>query len=141
MSDGFSIPSDGVTGRSSDLVGELVLLRPLEDVEKDIDTSTGRSTARFCEALIVEGPNGAYRNLGETPIFWEIVRRQLREASPWLAGYVRKVEGGRAYRIHAPEPENYQMLRDVLARHNGPNRQDVESPEDDPDAGPDEAPF
>ncbi len=135
----FAVPTDGASGRSSDLVGELVLLRPLEDVEKEIDTSTGRSTARFVEALIVSGPNGAYRNLGETPIFWEIVRRQLREANPWLAGYVRKIEGGRAYRIYAPEPENYQMIRDVLARHEGPNREPVET--EDEDFGPDESPL
>lgn len=131
---GIARPTAGVAGRSADLKGELVLLRPLGD-EKVIDTEVGQNTARFCEALIVVGDDGKYRNLGETPIFWEVVRRQLNEANPWIAGRIQVIEGGRAYRLNPPTDDEYALCERVLKRHET-NPIPVEKPTED-----DEAPF
>lgn len=126
-------------GMSADLVGELVALRPVQD-EKLIETSVGKNAARFCEALIiVDGlaePDPKYRNLGETPIFWEVVRRQLDDARPWLVGVIQKTEGTRFYRVTPPDPDLLDGVRRVLKRHVN-NPISVEQPETDQD----EAPF
>lgn len=140
--DGFAVPREqSESGRSSELIGQLVLLRPL-DHEKIVDTVHGKNLARFCEALIIvdgdseDGPK--YRNLGETPIFWEVVRRRLSDANPWLAGKIEKIEEGRGYyTIRPPEPDQLDGLRRVLKKH----RDDpvpIEQP--DPDQS-DDAPF
>lgn len=140
--DQFAIPTTQETsGKSSELRGQLVLLRPLQD-EKIVETVHGSNIARFCEALIVvDGdaqPEPKYRNLGETPIFWEVVRRRLGDANPWLAGRIEKVEEGRGYySILPPEPDQLDGLRRVLKKH-ASTPIPVEAPEPDQS---DDAPF
>jgi hypothetical protein len=120
MTDDFTIPSEQSTAMSSELVGELVLLRPLSGEETMMETSVGSNIARFVEALIVVDGDARppkYRNLGETPIFWQVVRRQLNDANPWIAGVIEKTEGGRAFRITPPEPDKIDAIRAVLKQH------------------------
>lgn len=132
----FAVPTEQtVSGQSSELIGELVLLRPVQD-EKVIETVNGRNLARFCEALIVvdgEAQPPRYRNLGETPIFWEVVRRKLNDASPWIAGRIMKREGQNYYSMIPPEPDQLDGIRRVLKQHaNDPIPvEDPERPQDE----------
>lgn len=138
---GFTVPSEQSAAQSKDLIGELVLLRPLSEKETIIETAVGSNAARFVEALIiVDGdadPDPKYRNLGETPIFWEVVRRQLSDARPWIAGTISLPEGSRAYRLAPPEPDQLDGLKRVLKFHQD-HPIPVEKPETDQSG---EAPF
>ncbi len=74
-----------VTGKSTDLIGELVLLRPLgpeKMIPTTINNKPAENMAVFVEALILVDSREPerYRNIGVTAIFWEVPRRQLREA-------------------------------------------------------------
>jgi hypothetical protein len=76
-------PSD----RLSDHLDEPVLLRP-KRYEHDFETSMGRSTVLWTEALILkpEAP-GEFFNLGEVPIFWSGVQVQLDGSiDEWVLG-------------------------------------------------------
>lgn len=137
--EGFTIPTEPGMGRSSELVGELVALRPTK-FDQAIETKIGSNEATFVEALIVTGA-GEYRNLGELPIFWEVVRRQLHDAEPWLVGRIAKQ--GRAYRMAPPGTEEIEAVRMVLKRHTT-NPIPAERPEEEGEPGdgfPEEAPF
>lgn len=134
MTDSFSVPTEPGSGRSTELVGELVALRPTK-FDAEIETSIGRNEATFVEALIVSDESGDYRNLGEIPIFWEVVRRQLHDAKPWLAGTVDRQ--GRAYRMSPPDPDQMNAIRLALKRH-ADNPKPVETADE---SGDEEAPF
>lgn len=139
MSDEFATPTQASGHRSTTLLDELIALRPIDSSESTMETSQGTSTVRWVEALIIDPESGSYRNLGELPIFWTVVRRQLNDARPWIAG--RIVQQGRAYRMAPPNRDEGNAINKALRQHRD-NPAPVESL--DPDAGadyPDEAPF
>lgn len=140
--DGWGVPTEPSGHRSDDLIGELVALRPVTSDEIVLDTSNGPSPARFVEALILDPDNGSYRNLGELPIFWQVIRRQLAGARPWLVGRIIQPEGSRAYRIVPPAQEHAGFINTVLRNHVR-NPRPVEPLPDsaETEIGPDEAPF
>ena len=131
--EGWSIPTEPSGHRSDKLIGELVALRPITDDEQTLDTSQGPAIARFVECLVItdESPDG-YLNLGEIPIFWQVVRRQLNDARPWIVGRIVKAEGSRAYRLVPPAREDAGKINAVLRRHRERPRP-VEPLDEEPD--------
>ena len=110
--DGWASPPEQSGHLANTLVGELVALRPTE-FDKPMETSIGVNEATWCDAIVV-GDGGQYRNLGTMPIFWEVVRRQLHQAKPWLAGRVG--ERGRAFVIDPPEGDEAERITLAIKR-------------------------
>jgi hypothetical protein len=82
---------------AEELLGRLVLFKPGET--RLVDTELGESTATFAHVVSIDA-SGAVQDHEERPIFWTVVRDQLRAATPerpWIAG--RFVKAGRAYRL------------------------------------------
>jgi hypothetical protein len=90
-------------------------------------TSQGDSTVlvshilRFSYTLnVMNSPEIEWEDLGETPVFWEYVQKQLTEQAsqefPWVVGTLGK--GGRAYRIEPPLAEDLTAAAAVLAEFN-----------------------
>lgn len=85
------------TGLAEELLDQLVAFRPIEVTP--LETSLGVSEATICQVVTVDATNSPH-NRGEIPIFWVVVRDQLRHATsdvPWIAGVFIQV--GRAYRL------------------------------------------
>jgi hypothetical protein len=111
---------DGTT--SSDLVGRLVLLRPLTTEPRewtDADGATQTSTATVCQVVEV-ADNGGHLDHGQVPIFWSYVQEQLRDQTsddaPWLLGTPEK--GRRAFRVTPPTREQLDRAAQALAAYN-----------------------
>ncbi len=72
------------------------------------------SEATFCQLLDI-APDGTAVDLGERPIFWQIVRQQLAKATeqvPWIAG--RLVQSGQAYRLEPLNPSDEHAVATAL---------------------------
>jgi len=95
------------------LLGRLVAYRPIE--VRSVETKLGASEATFCQLLDI-APDGTAIDLGERPIFWQVVRQQLAKATeqvPWIAG--RLVQSGQAYRLDALGPSDEPAVTTALA--------------------------
>jgi hypothetical protein len=82
---------------ADELLGRLVAYRPVE--VRSFETKVGISEATVCQVVEVR-PDGSFVDLGERPIFWIVVRRQLATATPetpWVVG--RLNQAGQAYRL------------------------------------------
>ncbi len=82
---------------ADELLDHLVAFRPIES--KAIETKLGISEATIAQTILI-GEDGTATDLGERPVFWQVVRRQLAKASaktPWIAG--RLVQSGPAYKL------------------------------------------
>jgi hypothetical protein len=82
---------------AEELLGRLVVFQPGET--RLVDTELGESTATFARVVSIDAA-GVVQDHEDRPIFWTVVRDQLRAATadrPWIAG--RFVKTGRAYRL------------------------------------------
>jgi hypothetical protein len=82
---------------AEELLGRLVVFKPGET--RLVDTELGESPATFTHVVSIDA-DGQMHDHEERPIFWTVVRDQLRHATPerpWIAG--RFIKGGRAYRL------------------------------------------
>jgi hypothetical protein len=101
------------TRLADDLIDQLVAFRPGEVVE--VETVLGTSTATMAEVLVIdEGGVGFSR--GIIPVFWVVIRDQLRRATPavpWIAGVFTAV--GRAYRLRELTVDEAARVQKALA--------------------------
>jgi hypothetical protein len=82
---------------ADELLDHLVAFRPIES--KAIETKLGISEATISQTILIS-EDGTATDLGERPVFWQVVRRQLAQASaktPWIAG--RFVQSGQAFKL------------------------------------------
>jgi hypothetical protein len=119
------IESGGLS-RADELIGKLVLLRP--DSFDTWDTSMGASEVVVCHALIV-GPtkfehdgepvtvkaNEAF-DVGDVPIFWQVIRRTLASQTRGEFVATRIVLQGRAYVCESPNDEELNAADEALAK-------------------------
>src|SRR4051794_26576371 len=82
--------------RGEQWLGSLLAIRPIRD--EVVATKLGDTEATIPEVLEIGADHIAEH--GETPIFWAVVRGQLKKATsetPWVVG--RLVRVGNAYRL------------------------------------------
>ena len=80
-----------------DLLDEVAAFCPIDI--RTFETEYGTGAATWAEVLRVES-DGSVTDFGERPIFWVVVRKQLRRSSrssPWVVG--RLVRSNRAYKL------------------------------------------
>jgi hypothetical protein len=85
------------TNTGEELVGSLVAFRPIE--VKVFETKHGESEATVCQIAVISD-DGTSKDLGEHPVFWQVVRQQLERATaevPWIVGRLQK--SGQAYKL------------------------------------------
>lgn len=101
---------------ADELLGRLLLVRPL--TVRDFDTKHGQSTATIAQVVAIDAA-GEIHQLGERALFWQLVRRQLEDATadlPWIAD--RLVQAGQAYRLDPPSREDERVLGSALEQLN-----------------------
>ncbi len=99
---------------ADELLGRLLLLKPTE--VRQFETKHGLAEATLTDVVDV-APDGTPTELGERTIFWQLVRRQLAQATveqPWIGG--RLVLAGQAYRLDPPTEDEDNLLRTALAQ-------------------------
>jgi hypothetical protein len=103
---------------AEELLGRLVLFKPGET--RLVDTELGESTATFARVVSIDTA-GAVHDHGERPIFWTVVRDQLRDAAtperPWIAG--RLIKTRRAYRLAPLTAEDAKTVNKVVDHFEG----------------------
>jgi hypothetical protein len=102
---------------ANDLIDKLVAFEPMR--EETVDTKLGPSDAVIARVVEV-ADDGTFSDLGEHPIFWMVVRRQLvagKEDAPWVVG--RLIRAGQAYRLEAPTVSEMDLFAKVLSKVDG----------------------
>ena len=102
------------TGLADELLDDLAAFRPIEVAT--VETQMGVSEATIAQVVTVDA-SGAPHNRGEVPIFWIVVRDQLRAATPdvpWVAGVLTR--SGRAYRLRDLTPAELERVTAALDR-------------------------
>lgn len=114
---GAAFASASNPSSAEELLGRLVAYRPIE--VRTVETRLGISEATYCQLLDIEA-GGSATDLGERPIFWQIVRQQLAKATkevPWIAG--RLMQSGQAYHLEPLTPTEEQIVGAALASLSG----------------------
>lgn len=102
-------------------MGKLLVVCPLQ--HEEWETSFGKADVLVSYILVVSYTMDAenrvsvdWEDLGETPIFWSFVKKQVDEQStpelPWVVGTLSK--GSRAYRLVPPLPEDLRAAEMAL---------------------------
>jgi hypothetical protein len=94
---------------ADELLGKLAAYRPVE-------TKLGASEATITQIVEITDA-GDPIDLGERPVFWQVVRRQLATATaevPWVVG--RLTQAGPAYRLEAMTDSEAVVVRRALAK-------------------------
>jgi hypothetical protein len=101
------------TGLADELLDELAAFRPIEVTT--VETQMGISEATIAQVVTVDA-DGVPHNRGEVPIFWIVVRDQLRRDTspevPWAAGVLTR--SGRAYRLRDLTPAELARVQAAL---------------------------
>ena len=122
---GIGVPIVQAGNLATELISEFVALRATK-FDEVMKTKVGDNEATWCEALIIDNGDD-YRNLGEMPLFWTVIRRQLRDnreaGNRWLIGRVTQAEakGSRdgAYMLDAEiSSQEYELAVRTIKRHN-----------------------
>lgn len=98
---------------ADELMGRLAAYRPVET--REFETKCGPTVATIAQVVLI-GENGEAEDLGERPLFWVVVRRQLATATPeipWVLG--RLEQSGQAYRLQAISENDEAAVRTALA--------------------------
>ena len=96
---------------SDELLGKLAAYRPIETEE--VETTRGPCEATITQVVEITEAG----DLGERPVFWQVVRRQLATATeevPWVVG--RLALAGRAFRLEAITDSEAPAVRRALAQ-------------------------
>ena len=91
----------GTFSQGDEWLDQLLVLQPIRT--EVLETRVGEREATF--ARVIECTEGGAVHHGEKPIWWSVVRGQLRAATPaapWVAG--RLVKLGNAYRLDGITP-------------------------------------
>lgn len=99
------------------LVGPLLLLRPLRLEEVQTEYGSSLATVTYVVEVIEHDQAGAcpYIDRGQVPLLWQHVRAELAKCSaerPWTAGVV--VKRTRAYFLNGPTPEQGRAAERAL---------------------------
>jgi len=95
---------------ADELMGRLAAYRPVET--REFETKCGPTVATIAQVVLI----GEAEDLGERPLFWVVVRRQLATATPeipWVLG--RLEQSGQAYRLQAISENDEAAVRTALA--------------------------
>lgn len=99
---------------AEELLGALVAFHPLR--VETLDTQNGASEATIARIVKI-GETGQPEDLGERPVFWQVVREQVAEGTspdvPWFVG--RVIRPAKAYRIAPLSPADESLARKALA--------------------------
>src|SRR3954454_12243421 len=99
---------------AEELIGQVVAFRPIR--EEEVETPLGVSDATWAHVVAINDAGHA-QDRGELPIFWVVVREQLRRQAspdvPWVAGVLSKE--GRAYRLRPLSAAQGQTIESVIA--------------------------
>jgi len=68
---------------ADELMGRLAAYRPVET--REFETKLAPTGATIAQVVLI-GENGEAEDLGERPLFWVVVRRQLATATPRSRG-------------------------------------------------------
>lgn len=102
------------TSLAEELLDQVVAFRPI--CEEAVETQMGSSVATLAQVVTVDD-GGRPQDRGEVPVFWQVVRAQLRatasEQVPWVAGVFTKE--GRAYRLRPLTAAQSQSVESALA--------------------------
>ena len=98
---------------ADELLGKLAAYRPVEI--REIETKLGMSEATIAQVVEITDAGDSI-NLGERPVFWQVVRRQLATATeevPWVVGRLTKT--GPAYRLEGIADTDGPAIQRALA--------------------------
>lgn len=98
---------------AEELMGKLAAYRPVGT--REFETKVGTSVATIAQVVLI-GPEGQAEDLGERPVFWVVVRRQLATATPevpWVIG--RLEQSGQAYRLQAMAESDATAVRKAIS--------------------------
>lgn len=109
------------------LVDHTCLIRPIG--EDEVTTSAGTDEATIVDVITVysddEGGGPRWRSISAQPLFWKVVRQQLRDLSnaefPWVAGRVVIRGKGRAkswYELAPLSPAEMQRCGKAMIAYN-----------------------
>ena len=115
--------AESVDVRLDNFLNHLLLICPLQ--HEDWETSMGNADVIVSHILDVRYTMDAdnkvtaeYDDLGEMPVFWAGVKRQLdaqaTKENPWVLG--KLTQPGRAYKLEPPLPEDLRAAELVLAQ-------------------------
>jgi hypothetical protein len=99
---------------ADELLGKLAAYRPINTEE--VETTRGPCEATITQIIKITDA-GEPVDLGERPLFWQVVRRQLVTATkevPWVVG--RLAQAGRAFRLEAITDSEASTVRRALAK-------------------------
>ena len=99
---------------ADELLGKLAAYRPIEI--KEVETKLGPSQATITQIVEITDA-GDPIDLGERPLFWQVVRRQLAAAKaevPWVVGRLTQV--GPAYRLEEMTDSEAVVVRRALGK-------------------------
>jgi hypothetical protein len=125
ISGGIAGAEEIATTQMDSLVNHLLLICPLQ--HEEWETTMGDADVLVSYILDIRYELSTEDNsvsvdwddLGELPIFWQRVKKQLDEQAsaerPWVLGKLTRP--GRAYEITAPLPEDYRAAEVVLAEY------------------------
>lgn len=105
-------------------VGRKMLVCPLQ--HEEWETTQGPADVLVSQIIVYSytldsnnSPVVEWEDLGETPVFWQRVQKQLDEQAtpdyPWVVGTLTRP--GRAYSIEAPLPEDLTAAEKVLEQY------------------------
>ena len=102
------------TPLSAELTGQLAAFQPREEVTLEI---SGDEVEATLARVVRIGADGQPEDLGERPIFWVVVRDQLKMATPdvpWVTGVL--VQAGRAFRLRPLTAAELKLVETGLSR-------------------------
>jgi hypothetical protein len=105
-----SVPAP--TGLAEELLDQLVAFRPIEVTT--VENQMGTAEATIAQVVTIDADGGPHSR-GEVPIFWLVVRDQLRTATPqvpWVGGVLTR--SGRAYRLRELSPAEVARVTTAL---------------------------
>lgn len=100
------------TGLAERLLDQLVAFRPMEVTT--LETAKGMVEATVCQIVSIDQEEAVHVR-DAFPVFWTVVRDQLKHASPetpWIAGVFEQV--GRAYRLRELTEEETKRVAAAL---------------------------
>jgi hypothetical protein len=99
---------------ADELLGKVAAYRPINTEE--VETTRGPCEATITQIVEITD-TGDPVDLGERPVFWQVVRRQLATATdevPWVVG--RLAQAGRAFRLEAITDSESSTVRRALSK-------------------------
>lgn len=109
------------------MVDMVCVIRPIG--EDSVTTTAGTDEATICDVVVVhndqEGGGPKWRSYSAQPLFWKVIRQQLRDLScdefPWLAGRITQCGVGRGkswYELRPLTPAETLRCGEAMVAYN-----------------------